>query len=208
MRKVTFALVSLFALGPAVAFAQSAPSAPGPAPAAQPADPAPADTSTSALPALTGSLGGYSWGGPPKATSGRHWVHRAAGPEAALPGFEELADGASRLFVELTKTVSVDEKKARGTLTYVLKGAHVRLHNNTNALVTVHFNTPVTRARLVPNGANTLFVVDLRADVAPTWKMIPAKQGMAVLQIDFPGGNYLGGPAPTPVAAPAPSASR
>ncbi len=204
MRKLPFALGAVFALGPAMALAQSAP---GPAPATPPADPAPADTATTALPALTGSLGGYSWGTAPKAT-GRHWVHRAAGPEAALPGFEELADGASRLFVELTKTVAVDEKKTRGTLTYVLKGAHVRLRNNTNALVTVHFNTPVTRARLVPSGANTLFVVELRADVAPTWKMIPAKQGMAVLQIEFPGGNYLGGPAPAPAAAPAPPASR
>jgi hypothetical protein len=185
--------------------------APGPAPAAtsSPSDPAPADTAATALPALTGSLGGYSWGDAPKAAApNRRWVHRAAGPEAALPGFEELADGASRLFVELTKSVAVAEKKGRGEVTYVLKGAHVRLHNNTNALVTVYFNTPVTRARLVPAGTDTLFVVDLRADVAPTWKMVPAKQGMAVLQIEFPGGSYLGGPAPARAAAPASSASR
>jgi hypothetical protein len=216
MRRVRFALGSLFALvavGPAIALAQSAPPGPPPAPAgqpaAQPADPGPTDAPTTPLPALTGSLGGYSWGDAPKPSPGRRWVRRATGPEAALPGFEELADGASRLFVEMTKSVSVDEKKAPGSLTFVLKGAHVRLRNNMNALVTVHFNTPVTRARLVPSGANTLFVVDLRADVSPTWKMIPAKQGTAVLQIEFPGGNYLGGPAPAAAApgAGAPAAS-
>ena len=33
--------------------------------------------------------------------------------------------------------------------------------NNTNALVTVHFNTPVTSARLVPHGHDLWFVVAL-----------------------------------------------
>jgi hypothetical protein len=48
--------------------------------------------------------------------------------------------------------VPVEEHKARGSITYVLKNAGARVWNNTNALVTVHFNTPVSRARLVPRG--------------------------------------------------------
>jgi hypothetical protein len=116
---------------------------------------------------------------------------RHAGPVATLPGFQMLGEGGSRLFVELSQTVPVEERKGRGVLTYVLKGAHVELRNNRNALVTVHFNTPVTRARLVPSGHDLLFVVDLRANVAPTWKVNPGKDGASVLVIDFPKGTYV-----------------
>jgi hypothetical protein len=108
-----------------------------------------------------------------------------------LPGFELLPDGGSRLFVELTRTVAVEEKKAAGTITYVLKGAHINKRNNANALVTVHFNTPVTRARLLPSGRDLHFVIDLRQNAVPTWKLAPAKDGSAILQIDFPKGDYL-----------------
>jgi hypothetical protein len=117
----------------------------------------------------------------------------ATGPVATLPGFEMLAEGGSRLFVELSQTVQVDERRARGSLTYVLHGAHVTVHNNTNPLVTVHFNTPVATARLVPAGHDLLFVVSLRADAAATWKINPGKEGSSVLTVDFPKGSYVAG---------------
>jgi len=137
-------------------------------------------------------------------------VQRRPGPEATLPGFESLADGTTRLFVQLTKNVAVEERKAPGTVTYVLKGAHVGIWNNTNALVTVHFNTPVSRARLVPHGADLFFIVDLRANVAPTWRMAATKDGTAMLQVEFAKGDYLNGaaaPAATAPAATAPAAT-
>jgi hypothetical protein len=118
-------------------------------------------------------------------------AHHASGPVATLPGFELLPEGGSRLFVQLTSNVQVAEKTVAGGLTYVLKGAHVLKRNNENALVTVHFNTPVTRARLLPAGGDLHFVVDLRQNVKPTWKLVPAKDGATVLEIDFPGGDYL-----------------
>jgi hypothetical protein len=124
-------------------------------------------------------------------------VPAAAGPVATLPGFEMLAEGGSRLFVELSQTVQVDERKARGSLTYVLHGAHVTVHNNTNPLVTVHFNTPVASARLVQSGHDLLFIVSLRADASPTWKMNPGKEGSTVLVVDFPKGSYVSGAAPS-----------
>jgi hypothetical protein len=123
-------------------------------------------------------------------------VPLAAGPVATLPGFEMLAEGGSRLFVELSQAVQVDERKARGSLTYVLHGAHVTVHNNTNPLVTVHFNTPVASARLVPAGHDLLFVVSLRADASPTWKINPGKEGSSVLTVDFPKGSFLGAAQP------------
>lgn len=118
-------------------------------------------------------------------------VHHAAGPVATLPGFELLPEGGSRLFVELTASIQVVEKPVAGGITYILKGAHVAKRNNENALVTVHFNTPVTRARLVPVGGDLHFVVELRQNVKATWKLVPAKDGATVLQIDFPNGTYL-----------------
>jgi len=110
---------------------------------------------------------------------------------ATLPGFELLADGSSRLFVQLTRTVPIEEKRVAGKLTYVLRGARVARRNNENALVTVHFNTPVTTARLVPRGHDLHFVVELRDNVAPTWKLTPAKDGASILMIDFPKGDFL-----------------
>ena len=118
-----------------------------------------------------------------------------AGPVATLPGFEMLAEGGSRLFVELSQTVPIDERKVHGSITYVLHGAHVTVHNNTNPLVTVHFNTPVASARLVPSGHDLLFVVSLRADATPTWKINPGKEGSSVLTVDFPKGSWIAGAA-------------
>ena len=119
-------------------------------------------------------------------------VRAPAGPTATLPGFEQTADGGSRLFVQLTQAVPVEERRAQGSITYVLRGAHVRVHNNTHALVTVHFNTPVWRARLVPQGNDLLFIVDLRANAAPTHRMAEAPDKSSMLMIDFPKGDYGG----------------
>jgi hypothetical protein len=129
------------------------------------------------------------------APSSRPAAHRAKahseGPIATLPGFEMLPDGGSRLFVEVSQTFGVEEKKTQRTLTYVLRGARVVHRNNENALVTVHFNTPVTRARLLPSGHDLLFSIDLRADATPTWKIVNESDGTATLQIDFPKGSFL-----------------
>ena len=139
---------------------------------------------------------------------------RTAGAQVAgaEPGFETLADGSSRLFVDLTKPVAYETKTAKGSVTYVLKGARVMRRNNTNALVTVHFNTPVTSARLVPHGHDLWFVVELRAPVQPTVSMDTGKDGAAVMHIELPKGQYLpeaaSTPAPPATAAPAPDAPK
>jgi hypothetical protein len=124
---------------------------------------------------------------------------------ALLPGFETLADGSTRLFVELSRPVSYETKAARGSLTYVLKGARPGRRNNMNPLVTLHFNTPVASARLVPRGHDLWFVVALRADVQPTVTMDPAKDGGAVLRIDFPKGDYVPAASAAPPRAAAPA---
>ena len=119
----------------------------------------------------------------------------SGGPVATLPGFEMLADGASHLFVELTQNVQVEERRGQGEaknrITYFLKGARVLHRNNENTLVTVFFNTPVDRARLQPTTGGLNFIVDLRTDVTPTWKLSPGKDSSAILEILFPSGDYL-----------------
>jgi hypothetical protein len=78
-------------------------------------------------------------------------------------------------------------------VTYVLKGAHLRVHNDANALVTVHFNTPVFRARLTPQGKDLLFVLEMRSAAAPTFKVTENQDKTSTLQIDFAKGDFLTG---------------
>jgi hypothetical protein len=148
---------------------------------------------------------GYAYADKPAKAHSRYRSH---GPVVNMPGFEQTADGGSRLFVQLTQNVKVEERKAQGSITYVLKGASPRVWNNTNALVTVHFNTPVSSARLVPVGQDLHFVVELRAPVTPTWKMEDGQDKTALLAIDFPKGDYLGaGAEPAAPRTPAPAAA-
>ncbi len=122
--------------------------------------------------------------------------------EARSPGFETLGDGSTRLTVELSQPVTYDAKTAPNRLTYVLKGAHIARRNDANPLVTLHFNTPVVSARLVPRGRDLLFALELRAATTPTVTTDTAKDGGIVLRIEFPKGDYL--PASDASEAPTP----
>jgi hypothetical protein len=186
----------VLALTPGIAAAQNAQTPAPPATtqgAQQQAAPAgsAATGDTPKAPSYSGPNGyGYS---DKKATGNvvHHVRVRKGAPVATLPGFEQLPDGGSRLFVDLSSQVPVEERRAPGSVTYVLKGAQVTHHNNTNALVTVHFNTPVYRARLVPSGSDLLFVVELRdPKAAPAFKMSAKGQG-GILTVDFGKGEYV-----------------
>ena len=205
--------VGLTGLVPSLAIAQQGPQQASAAESAAPAPaPAPA-TSDSAPPKPVVPATGYGWSTKPATPAGhsrgrvravRSSAQSSASPiGTVIPGFEMLGDGSSRLFVQLPKSATYAAKSARGSITYVLKGVHVDRRNNLNALVTVHFNTPVTRARLVPHGGDLWLVVELRANVQPAVAMDATKDGGAMLRIEFPKGDYLGGaasaePAPAP----------
>jgi len=117
-------------------------------------------------------------------------------PKAIMPCFETLADGSTRLFIELSKPVAYEAKSGHGSVTYVLKGARVERRNNLNPLVTTFFNTPVTTAQLVSRGRDLAFVLALRSNVEPVVTMSSNGDGGAVMSIQFPKGDYL--PPPTP----------
>lgn len=189
-------------LVPVVALAQGA--APPTGTAGTPSAPPPgggtaAPAGTGAAPAdepakSTNSIGGVSFNDKPvrRAPAGRV-APRRAGPLATFPGFEQLPDGGSRLSVHLSQSVPVEEHRAQGSVTYVLRGAHLRVHNDANPLVTVHFNTPVFRARLTPQGNDLLFVLELRSAASPTFKMQDTPDKSSTLQIDFAKGDFLTG---------------
>ena len=129
-----------------------------------------------------------------------------------MPGFETLQDGSTRVFVDLSGPVSYETRSSRGTMVYVLKGAHVGRRNNLNPLVTEYFNTPISAARLVPHGSDLWLVLSMRAKVSPTVTADSKSGGGATLSIVFAQGDYLPAamkepveesPAPISVAAPA-----
>jgi hypothetical protein len=210
------AACAALAVTPAFALAQGTGPAPAdtstgaPSLAPSPEAPSSAAPSASVVPAT-----GYGWSTAPATKRHVRKIRAASAapqtPDAIMPGFEMLADGSSQLYVELSKPVTYDTKTSRGGIVYVLKGAHVDKRNNFNPLVTVHFNTPVTSARLVPHGKDLWFVIDMRANVQPTVTMDAAKEGGAVLRIGFPSGSYLplqkveAQPAPAPTPPPAAS---
>jgi hypothetical protein len=181
-----------------------------PASSDAPSDAAPA---TSGAPKASGSQAtGMTWSTPKQhgkdaPTASPHRTHATAaaaptGPGTVVPGFEMLGDGSTRVFLQMPKAATYSAKAGPSGVTYVLKDVHVDKRNNYNPLVTVHFNTPVTSARLVPHGKDLWLVIALRAKVQPTAAMQPAKDGGSVLQLDFPKGDYL--PPPGTAAASAP----
>jgi len=188
----------------AIAAGQGTTPAPAPPPPGGGGAVAPASTGSAAAAPdekkEKGEIGGFTFSDKPSRrapapapATARPAVRRAGGPQATFPGFEQLSDGGSRLFVQLSQTVQVEQRVAPGAVTYVLKGAHLRVHNDTNALVTVHFNTPVLRARLMPSGSDLLFVVELRSAVTPTFKLQDNTDKTSTLTIDFPKGDFLAG---------------
>ena len=146
-------------------------------------------------PKSSGNVGGVSFNDKPtprRAPVARGPARRG-GPLETFPGFEQLPDGSTRFFVHLNQNVPVEERRATGSVTYVMKGAHLRVNNDANALVTVHFNTPVFRARLSPQGNDLLFILELRSAVTPTFKMTSNADKTSTLQIDFAKGDFITG---------------
>src|SRR5262249_31956389 len=145
----------LSALGCAAALAWE------PVATAQAPKPAPSPAPKFAIPGSPDTASGGKKGGtqpepaqkPKKGRGARAEMRpRPGAPVATFPGFRLLPSGGSRIYVELTKNVNVDERKTNGALVYTLHGAQVLSRNNKNALITTHFATPVARARLVPAG--------------------------------------------------------
>ncbi len=107
-------------------------------------------------------------------------------PVATLPGFRFFRDGTSRVFVELSGKVKVEESAAKGLLTYHLAGVQVPERVNRMSLRTENFATPVGRVRLVQvDETNADLIIELRAQSASKTKLRSGPRG-TVLSVDFP----------------------
>lgn len=114
---------------------------------------------------------------------------------AQWPGFRMTEDGGSEVMVEFSKNVAPPSRfEAAGTVTFVFKGAIVLKHNNQNPLLTGHFNTPVSSARLVPKKGELHLVIDLRAATSAagtTGMRAGGEPGSMQFFAKFPAGSYL-----------------
>jgi hypothetical protein len=114
---------------------------------------------------------------------------------AQWPGFRLTDDGGSELMIEFSRSpTSPSEHRAKGSITYIFKGAHVAKSNNKNPLITVHFNTPVMSARLTTKKGDLQLVVDLRpgANVAPSSGLRASSDGDGQqFFVKFPSGAWL-----------------
>ncbi len=152
---------------------------------------------------VSGSKGSGAVGGAkPKASSDAGKAKGAAtgkgkvketGNIAQWPGFRLTDDGGSEVMVEFSQTPTAPtEHVAAGSVTYVFKGAHVSKHNNQNPLLTVHFNTPVASARLVPKKGELHLVVDLRANATASSGLRASSDGDGQqFFVKFPSGTWL-----------------
>jgi hypothetical protein len=168
------------------------PAAAAPAPASSPPPPAdaaqPAGSGEAKKPPPPSVTGGYSWTEKPRGQKKRAARIRLDphAPFASYPGFRMAADGSSKVWVSVTRPVDVQVRRAGGHVTFVLSGVQVGVRNNTNPLVTTHFNTPLERARLVQDRAGALLVLDLRETAEPTHKLSKGPYGTMVLEIALP----------------------
>ncbi|MCC7539393.1 MAG: hypothetical protein IT379_24425 [Deltaproteobacteria bacterium] len=125
----------------------------------------------------------------------RMWRRRRLARVVTWPGFQ-MTDAGSRVFIQLTQPVVVQEQQGVRSLTVTLRGARISVFNNRRPLVTTHFNTPVLRARLQQRRRDVLLVIELRDTVTPTITQGTGVDGYHFLFIDFPPGTYVAPPDP------------
>ncbi|MCC6666127.1 MAG: hypothetical protein IT375_20395 [Polyangiaceae bacterium] len=131
-----------------------------------------------------GPTPGYTWSDKP--AKGGKWKPKKKldpnAPIATFPGFRMLGDGSSQLWVHVSKKVAV----TAAATSFVLVGAQVAVRNNTNALVTEYFDTPLARAKLKPDAAGAQLVLEMRESAAAKHRVVDGPGGSMVLYIDLP----------------------
>jgi hypothetical protein len=143
---------------------------------------------------------------PAKAQQGKKKKEaRPEGPVATLLGFEAIAGGGSRIYVELSESVTVTQHEAQGQVVFVLENVQIKTGNTENALELYYHDTPVLRAKLrrakpdkkdkkAKKGANDAeLLLEMKTEARPTHKLVEGRKGTYRLEIDFAaGGNAPG----------------
>lgn len=111
--------------------------------------------------------------------------------QATWPGLQMLANGGSRIFVQLTSKTEVQFEMQPDKMVLTLKNTAIAGPTNAFPLETRYFNTPVKRARLKAKDRDTLLILDLRREITPIVSNEGARDGYFFVYLDFPAGNYL-----------------
>ncbi|MCS6901481.1 MAG: hypothetical protein RMJ98_08210 [Myxococcales bacterium] len=132
------------------------------------------------------------------------------GPVATLLGFEALPGGSSRIYVELSESVTVTQHEAQGQIVFVLENAQIQTSNTENALELSYHNTPVLRAKLRrarldkqdkkarKGGRDVELLLEMKAEVKPMHRLVEGRKGTYRLEVEFPAGSGSGSDAPSP----------
>ncbi|HEX6240470.1 MAG TPA: AMIN domain-containing protein [Polyangiales bacterium] len=113
------------------------------------------------------------------------------------PGFQLLANGGSRVFIQTSVAVSPSLKRDGSHLVVSLPGVSLPPGNVRRPLDTSFFNTPVKSVRVKPHkggkGGGASVEIELRggaASVAPDMRSEKASNGYFFVYVDFPAGQY------------------
>lgn len=109
------------------------------------------------------------------------------------PGFQQLANGGSRVFIQTSVPVNPTLGREGSTLQVTLPGVSLPPGNARRPLDTSFFNTPVKSVHAkVRKGAGVVIEVELRskASVSPSLHSEKAANGYFFVYLDFPAGNY------------------
>jgi hypothetical protein len=130
----------------------------------------------------------------------------ATPPQVTWPGFEMLAQGRSRVFIQLTSRVETEVQSGPNQFVMVLKSARIAGRNNRRPLETRFFNTPVTRASLKKRARDTVLILELRSSSLPLVTTQQASSGYFFVFLDFPAGQFVVQPTPETAAVPSTAA--
>jgi hypothetical protein len=121
-----------------------------------------------------------------------HAAPRAAKGESAkgkseitFLGYQTLAGGRGKLFVEMTDAVTVEVNRSGHVIEYKMLGARVPLKNNKNPLLLRDFGASALSAVLVPDKQAVRLVITLREAITPSHRTVQRGQGVA-LEVELP----------------------
>lgn len=106
------------------------------------------------------------------------------------PGFVMTGDGGSRIFLQTTKSLEYKQTAKGKKIILTFKNTKVHLWNNSNPLITSHFNTPVKKVYLKRKRKQVDMIIELKSEAEPTIVQTEVGDGYHYLFVNFAKGQY------------------
>ncbi|MCA9582042.1 MAG: hypothetical protein KC416_09630 [Myxococcales bacterium] len=152
--------------------------------AAQPPPPPKGEASPAVNAAYPGVAPGHAYECPP--IPERMKTH----PHITWSGFQRMADGGTRVFLQVTAEVTPESGWKKDKFVVTLPGTKVYLRNNRLPLDTRFFNTPVNNTKIRRHKKDTVVELTMRKKVAPTVRYSHGQGGYWFIFLEFPKGDY------------------